>query len=374
MSPRLRHLARHPARPSPVRAAIIGLLTAGLVVALALNLNNLPVIGAGPTYRADFSDAAGLQVGEEVRIAGVKVSDVSAITLAGAHVVVAFRVKHQRLGRDTRASIEIKTLLGQHFLAVAPLGPGTLPAGTEIPLDRTTTPVQIVPTVQQLSLRVDALDTDRLAAAFDTLATTLHATAPEVRPALDGLTALSRVIASRDAQVQQLFARARDVTGTVAARDTQIRELINASNQVLEVLDERHTDIHNLLLGTRQLATQLRGLIADNRAQLRPALDHLNTVIDILHRNDTNIDTVLTQLPVFLRLLTNATGNGRWFGANITAPRDAAVCDPDPTGPLAPLVDPLLTQANRAANRANAPCLPLGPAASTPPATTGGTR
>lgn len=366
-------MSPHPAPPAnPTRAAIVGLLVAGLILALAVNLDKLPVIGAGPTYRADFTDAAGLQVGEEVRMAGIKVGDVTDIGLAGSHIVVAFRVKNQRLGRDTRASIEIKTLLGQHYLAVQPLGPGALEPGSEIPLDRTAAPVQIVPTVQQLTRTVDSLDTGRLAAAFDTLATTLHATAPEVRPALDGLTALSRVIASRDGQIQQLFAHARTVTGTIAARDTQIRELIDASNQVLQILDRRHTDIHDLLVGTRDLAAQLRGVVTDNREQLRPALGRLDEVIQVLERNDANVDTILSQLPVFLRLLTNATGNGRWFGANITAPRAAAVCDPDPTGPLAPVFDPFLSRTNGAVNQSSAPCLPLGPAASTPPATGGG--
>jgi len=294
----------------PVRAAVLGLALLAVIVAASLNLSRLPVIGAGPQYRANFLDAAGLQNGEEVRVAGIKVGAVTDIDLDGDHVVVSFRVKGQRLGRDTRASIEIKTLLGQHFLAVQPAGPGELPAGSTIPLERTSTPMQIVPTLQKLARISGDIDATQLAGAFDALSDALHGTAPEVRGTLDGLTALSRTIASRDAQIKELFARANSVTGVLSSRDTEIGQIITASNQVLDVLSHRRAAIHDLLIGTRELSTQLSGLVGDNAAQLRPALDKLAAVTDVLQRNDDNLNKILTQLAPHLRSITNLTGTG----------------------------------------------------------------
>jgi phospholipid/cholesterol/gamma-HCH transport system substrate-binding protein len=347
----------------PVKAALVGFAVLALAFALAFNLNRLPLIGAGPEYKADFTDTAGLQNGEEVRVAGIKVGQVTGIDLVGDHVVVSFRIKGQRLGRATRASIEIKTLLGQHYLSVTPDGPGALPAGSEIPLEHTSTPVQIVPTAQRLVRAIDAIDTTRLAAAFDTLSDALGATAPSVRATLNGLTALSHTIASRDEQIRQLFATAHHVTGVVASRDAEIAQLIVASNQVLEVLHRRRDAIHDLLVGTRDLSNQVSGLVRDNEAQLRPALEKLYEVVQVLQRNDANLDKILTRLPPYLRLFTNVAGSGPWFDTDITLPRAFAVCSSGGGGQLAALLNPILSQANQAVNGSSAPCLPLGPAA-----------
>jgi len=354
----------------PVKAALVGFAVLALAFALAFNLNRLPLVGAGPEYKADFTDTAGLQNGEEVRVAGIKVGQVTGIDLVGAHVVVSFRIKGQRLGLATRASIEIKTLLGQHYLSVTPDGPGSLLAGSEISLERTSTPVQIVPTAQRLVRTVDAIDTTRLAAAFDTLSDALGATAPQVRKTLDGLTALSHTIASRDEQIRQLFGTAHSVTGVVSSRDAQITQLIMASNQVLEVLHRRKDSIHDLLVGTKDLSTQLSGLVRDNDAQLHPALDKLQEVVQVLRRNDDNLDKILTRLPPYIRLFTNVGGTGPWFDADITLPRAFAVCSSGGGGQLAALLNPILSQANQAVNGSSAPCLPLGPAANAAAAST----
>ncbi|MPY86217.1 MAG: MCE family protein, partial [Actinophytocola sp.] len=85
-----------------------------------LNIGKLPVIGDGDKYQAVFADAAGLQVGEAVTLAGIKVGKVDEIELEGAQVVVSFFAKGADLPDATRASIEIKTLLGQHHLALTP--------------------------------------------------------------------------------------------------------------------------------------------------------------------------------------------------------------------------------------------------------------
>lgn len=358
---------------SPVRAALVGFALLALVLVVSINLDQMPLIGDGPEYQAEFLDAAGLQVGEEVRVAGIKVGDVTSTEIEADRVVVSFRAKGQRLGRSTRASIEIKTLLGQHFLAVSPDGSGELPGGARIPLERTSTPVQIVPTVERLVNNIDDLDTARLATAFDTLSEAMRGTAPEVRRTLDGLRSLSRTISSRDEQIQQLFANAHSVSGVVASRNTEITQLVIASNQVLEILHRREAAIHDLLVGTRNVAGELSGLVKDNEAQLGPALRQLHEVIEVLRRNDDNLNKILDRLPPYLRLFTNVAGTGPWFDTAITTPRGFAACSDTTTGgQLAGLLNPLLSRLNETVNHSAAPCLPLGPGANFAPSSSSG--
>lgn len=350
-----------------VRIAVIGIAALALLFTVAINFQRLPLVGGGTEYRAEFSDASGLVAGEEVRIAGIKVGTVTGIKLGHAKVVVSFTVKGVDLGRDTTASIEVKTLLGQHYLGITPLGGGKLGSHALIPLARTTTPVNIVPAFQQLTTETQDIDTAQVAKAFDTLAQTLRATAPEMTQTLRGLSRLSSSVTVRDEQIRELFARASQVSGVVAARDQDIAALIGATDTVLAELDRRRETVTRIIDGTRSLARQLSGLVTDNRAQLAPALAKLNGVLAVLRKNRANLDQAIRVGAVYAREFVNVGGSGRFFDTTIKAPHGMALC---PNGDLPAGLDavlgPILSQANQSVNNSDKPCLPLGPAAVTP--------
>lgn len=347
---------------NPVVVAVVGLT--GLLVAflLAINVQRLPLVGGGTTYRAEFADASGLVVGEEVRVAGIKVGQVTDIKIDDSKVIVEFQVKDVRLGEDTTAGIEVKTLLGQHYLRVSPDGSGSMDDGDTIPLARTTTPLNVVPAFQRLASESQQIDTAQMTEAFDSIADVLDQTAPEVRGTLTGLARLSHSISTRDEEIQTLLARANSVTGVVAARDRELGELLTASNDVLAMLDSRREVIRRIIVGTRDLSEQLAGLVRDNRATLGPALDKLNTVLEVLQDNDSELRRILKYGRVYAREFSNVGGSGHWFDATIKAPRGFAVCSVEPDNPLSTVLDPILREINENVNGSSKPCLPLGPA------------
>ena len=128
---------------NPIAVAIVGLVLLGLLAFAVFDSANLPIIGGGTGYTAYFAEAAGLQAGNEVRVAGVIVGRVTGISLAGDKVAVNFKVKGAWVGNDTTAAIKIKTLLGDKFLALDPLGTQPQNPATPIPLARTTSPYDV---------------------------------------------------------------------------------------------------------------------------------------------------------------------------------------------------------------------------------------
>jgi phospholipid/cholesterol/gamma-HCH transport system substrate-binding protein len=345
---------------NPVLVAINGLTLIVVVMALAMSFNRLPLIG-GTTYRAEFTDASGLVKGEEVRVAGIKVGAVTGIKLKESLVEVEFTVKDVDLGRDTSAAIEVKTLLGQHYLSVTPAGSGSLAEDSVIPVERTSTPLNIVPAFLRLAQQTEAIDTDQVAQAFDALSSVLRSTAPELRGTLRGLSRLSHAVTTRDDEIRQLFDHAESVTGVVAARDQDIAQLVRASNSVLETLSSRRQTIARIIRGTSQLSVQLRGLVADNARELKPALTKLNTVLAVLQKNKSELDSILKWGAVYAREFVNVGGTGHWFDASVKAPRGIAACNND-NGAVGGILSPLLSQINKAVNGSSAPCLPLDPA------------
>jgi len=126
---------------NPVVVGAVSLVVLAMVLVAALRADDLPVIGGGDTYHAMFTEAGGLKVNDEVRIAGVRVGKVDEIALAGDEVRVSFKVDDAAdFGPDTRAAIKVKTILGSMFLALEPAGGGQLDEGATIPAARTSSP------------------------------------------------------------------------------------------------------------------------------------------------------------------------------------------------------------------------------------------
>ena len=311
----------------PVPLAVGGLALLAVVVLLAFNAPAL--FSTATTYRADFTEAAGLQAGDLVTIAGVEAGRVGAVALDGDHVRVSFAVEDAWVGDQTSASIQIRTLLGAKHLALDPQGSGPLDPATPIPLSRTASPLDVVAAFDRLSGTIDQLDTKQLATSLETLAATFRDTPGEVRGALDGLSRLSTTVASRDDEIRELLAGTHRLSGVLAARTDDVTTLLADGNRLLAELQRRQDAIARLLTGTRSLAQQLTGLVADNQAQLRPTLETLGRVVDVLQRNQDDLAATIKNEAVFIRLFSGAVGSGHWF--------DSYICGLLPTPTIGPL-------------------------------------
>jgi virulence factor Mce-like protein len=294
----------------------IGAISLGVIVTLvflAFNAQSLPLIGGGTVYKAQFSEAAGLKPDDVVRVAGVKVGKVESLALEHGAVTVEFRVKDAFVGDRSEAAIKIETVLGAKYLALVPRGANELDPDKPIPLQRTASPYDVVEAFADLSTTVDQIDTAQLASSFEVLADTFADTPDEVRTSLQGLARLSDTIASRDAQLQQLLGATRKVTDVLADRNGEFTQLILDSNTLLTEVQRRRDLIDSILTNTQELAKQLSGLVADNRATLAPTLQQLSVVTDLLSRNRAALAQTVHNFAPYVRVFANTLGNGRWF-------------------------------------------------------------
>jgi phospholipid/cholesterol/gamma-HCH transport system substrate-binding protein len=298
---------------NPIPIAIIGIAVIALALIAAVFSDELPIIGAGTTYSAEFSEAAGLKPDDEVRIAGVKVGKVKDIALDGDRVVVRFKVKNAWVGDRTSAAIKIKTLLGQKYLSLEPDGSGVLDPSQRIPRSRTTAPYDVLEAFRGLAETVNAVDTDQLAKSFEVISQTFANTPDEVKGALNGLQALSRTVASRDDELGTLLANTRQISQTLADRDTEVQKLLQDGNLLLAEINKRRDAISALLDGTVRLSRELQGLVTDNSGQLTPVLASLDKLTSMLQRNQDSLASGIKNLAPFARLFNNAVGNGHWF-------------------------------------------------------------
>ena len=303
---------------NPVVVGAISLAVVAALILAAFNAQNLPIIGGGDVYYAAFKEAGGLKANDEVRIAGVRVGKVEKVELEGDHVKVTFRIEDPAdFGKDTRADIKVKTLLGAMFLALEPAGSGQLSAGSEIPVSRTSSPYDVVKAFSGLAETSDRIDTDQLAQSLTTLADLTRNTPEEFRSALDGVSRLSTNIAAKNDQINTLLGNLQSVSEVLDARDQDIVGLMRDSDVLFRALVKRRDSVHRLLVSTTTLSTELTALVRQSRADLQPALAHLQSVVDVLNKNEDNIDNSLRLMAPFYRVFANTLGNGPWFDTYI---------------------------------------------------------
>lgn len=303
---------------NPVIVGAVSIAVIVLLLLAAFRAQDLPLIGGGDTYTAAFAESGGLKANDEVRIAGVRVGKVESVELDGDHVKVTFRIKtDSAFGDETHAAIKVKTLLGAMFLSIEPAGSGQLDAGSEIPVERTTSPFDVVDAFSGLAETSSEIDTDQLAASLTTLADLTRNTPEEFRSALTGVSALSSTIASRDDQINSLLKNLKRVSGTLNARDEDIVTLMKDSDVLFRALVARRDAVHNLLVSTSTLSKSLTALVTETRADLKPALTNLESVLAVLNKNEDNIDNSIRLMAPFYRVFANTLGNGPWFDTYI---------------------------------------------------------
>ncbi|HEB98995.1 MAG TPA: outer membrane lipid asymmetry maintenance protein MlaD [Thiotrichales bacterium] len=95
---------------------------------LAMKVSNLAAYRTGPSYEvtARFEDVSGLKVRSPVTMAGVRIGRVKAIEFDDealqAVVTLEIAQRHNRLPRDTSASIYTAGLLGEKYIGLEPGG------------------------------------------------------------------------------------------------------------------------------------------------------------------------------------------------------------------------------------------------------------
>lgn len=309
--------ADEPRFSNPMIGAV-GILVILALTAASFMLDSIPIVGAGPKYKAHFSEAAGLTDGNEVRVAGVKVGVVTGVELEGDKVLVEFRAKDAWLGDDTRASIQIKSVLGQKYLALAPAGNNEIDRSEPIPLERTVAPYDVVTAFSSAAETLDEINDEKLADSLDTLTETMQASPEEFRGAVDGVARLSQTISSRDAELRELLEATRTSSKILADRNDDFRRLILGTGQLLGELNARSESLKVVLAATRGLSSQLRILVAENEAEFGPTLQSLDSTLGILTDHEEQVKKSIHNLAPFYRLYANMLGTGRWFDSVVT--------------------------------------------------------
>ncbi|WP_051342624.1 MCE family protein [Pseudonocardia spinosispora] len=297
---------------NPLSTATAGLAAVAGALLLAFIVPSLPLV-AGPSYRAEFSDAGGMTVTDQVWVAGTPVGKVTDMTLKGDKVEVTFTAKQVRLGATSTAAIKTGTLLGKRYLGLTPGDGPPMRSGDTIPLARTSTPYNVTASLERLTRQTQDFDKPKIEAALNAFSDAFADTPDDVHKTLVNVRALSDTISSRDQAVLELLSHANAVSGELDDRTAQFQSLLVDGNSLLGELQQRQRVLNELFRNLNYVAEQARGFAKENNEQIGGVLDELNDVLGIVQRNNANISLALKRVSSFVGGLGEGISSGPSF-------------------------------------------------------------
>jgi len=313
-----------------VRLAIFVVVTTVATALLAVTIGNIS-FNSTTKYKAVFTDAVGLNKGDDIRIAGVKVGQVDKIALyQDTLAMVTFSVdSDQVLDASTHATLRYRNLVGNRYIALTDgVGGGErMKKNGVIPKERT----------------APALDLSVLFNGFKPLFTAL--TPADVNQfAFEVI----KVLQGEGGTIESLLAKTASLTTTLADADQVIGDLITNLTATLQIVSQRQQNFSQLLVNLQQFITGLSqdinpilnsvgsinslnnktaGLLQQTRVPIKADLDRIRTVASTLDDTQSIWVKTLQNMPEKLNTMTRTASYGSWFNfylcnfdGNVTLP------------------------------------------------------
>jgi virulence factor Mce-like protein len=318
---------------------LVKLVVFGLVTILASYVLISTITNAGygeqVAYRAEFSDVAGLVEGDEVRIAGVRVGQVTGIGLAEGtdRPVASVELEVSQdvpLPAGVEATIRYRNLVGQRYIALTDSDGSageTLDEDDVIPLSRTTPALDLTTLFGGFRPLLTALSPADMNRLSYEIIQVFQGEGGTVQSLLSHVASLSDSLADKDAVIGSMIDNLTTVMNTVADRDQQLSDLVVSLQQFVTGLAGDREAIFDSLQTIDTLAVATTDFLEDARAPLAADIQALGDLSANLAADGDEVEQFLQLAPVKIDLITRTAINGSWFnfylcsaGGTVTLP------------------------------------------------------
>ncbi|MHA3834543.1 MCE family protein [Terrabacter sp. AAH1] len=337
---------------SLVKLILFAAVTLFATSILALTIANIQ-LGSKATYTALVSDATGVIAGQDVRIAGVRVGEVTDVRVAPgagsdhANAAIEFSVlKSSVLTQGTEVTVKYRNLVGQRYLALTQGAgnPAALTDGATIPLSRTHPALDLTVLFNGFKPLFAALSPSDVNELSGLLIQTLQGEGGDINSLLAKTASLTSTIADRDAVIGRTIDNLNTVLGTVDAHDQQLLSLIDQLQRFTSGLAADRETIGRSLSGINTLSAETADLLVSTRPLIKDDVAQLRTLATTLNKpaNVKQFEDFISSATQRITTLTRTATYGSWFNFYL--------CRFDTKSPLLPGVSPTYSVASARCN------------------------
>ncbi len=292
---------------------VVTTIATGVLVA---TIGNLTFAGAS-TYKAVFSDATGVNKGDDIRVAGVKVGTVKEVAITDrTRALITFSVDDSTsVTEATHATIKYRNLVGQRYIALTQEvgSSGKLAEGGTIPIARTAPALDLTVLFNGFKPLFQALSPADINQLSYEIVQVFQGEGGTLESLLAHTASVTSTLADRDEVISALVDNLSEVLDHVADRDQQLNELITTFRQFVGGLNSDRDAILGSLDQISQLSVQTASLVKGIRSPLVDDIANLRTLTANIQRNRGELDRALQVLPIKLEKVGRTAIYGSWF-------------------------------------------------------------
>lgn len=267
------------------------------------------------TYAAEFSNASGLRAGQFVRASGVEVGKVKKVDLVDGdrRIRVEFAVDRSvQLYQSTTAQIRYQDLIGSRYLEIS-RGSGEnaetpLPPGGFIPLARTQPALDLDALIGGFKPLFRALDPQKVNAIASSIITVFQGEGGTINDILDQTAQLTDRLAESDQTIGDVIHNLNTVLETTERHHDQLDSTIDKFEGLITGLKERAAPLADGTAHISSAAGTIADLLSDNRALVRGAVTHLETLAGPLNDQRDRIGDLVGKVPPAFNIIGRASG------------------------------------------------------------------
>jgi phospholipid/cholesterol/gamma-HCH transport system substrate-binding protein len=262
--------------------------------------------GSTKEYSAVFADVSRLVAGQSVRVGGMRVGTVSDVSLRpDKTVLVTFDADHSvTLSAGTRAAVRYLNLVGDRYLELVD-GPGgrVLPPGSQIPIDRTSSALDLDLLLGGLKPVIRGLNPQDVNALSASLIQILQGQGGTLRSLFSNTSSFTTALADHNQTIQQLIDNLRTLLATLTKEGDKFSGTIDRLEQLVTQLAAERDPIGSAIDALNNGTASVADLLGDARPPLAGTIDQLSRLAPNLDREKDRLDAALQKTPENYRKL-----------------------------------------------------------------------
>lgn len=349
---------------SLIKLIAFAVVTVFATSVLALLISNAGASGSN-SYRAVFSDAAMLNPGDDVRIAGVRVGQIESVSIVDRNrAEVHFNVNRAKLPKSTQLFIRYRNLAGLRYMALQKgtadstemVSPGhTFEYNEDRALSSTHNAVNLTELFngfRPLFKQITPADMNKLAETVIQVfqngdGTDMGAT---ISSLINQTAQLTNTLADKDAVIGEMITNLTKVLDTVNKNDEQFTSLLNNTEKLVVGLAAQRDSVGSAISSVSNLTSVTGSILSQTRPSIQGSLASLKELSDKINARQGDVEKMLATLPVKAEKLGRSATFGSWFqfylcGLDITAGNGKSTLLSQPLVPLPDINHVLYTSA-----------------------------
>ncbi len=275
---------------------------------LVLSLGGCGLVGGGDrSLTVHLADSAGLFVGNDVGVLGVKVGQVSSIEPEAEQVVVEIEITDDdlKIPADANAAVVARSVATDRYIELTPVfdGGAQMKDGATIPVERTVTPVDFDKVLASLDkLATGLVDNPRATNSLKDLvaitAKNLDGRGAQINRTIRSLSTATRTFTSQSDNAVATMKSLDRLTSKLAGNEQTVRRFITQVAVASALLASERKNIGSALRALSAAVDDLNAFVKQHRGRINSSLDDAAVVLANAVKGRRDLAEILEELPL----------------------------------------------------------------------------